>query len=44
MLDFETIKTFYIRGLWNDQLVKMAAKKGLLTPEEVHEILISKEE
>jgi len=44
MLDFETIKSFYKRGLWSPQLVKMSVKKGILTEEEANEILAEKEE
>lgn len=44
MLNFETIKIFYLRGLWSSQLVKMSVKKGILTEEEAKEILSEKEE
>lgn len=44
MLDFETIKNFYIKGLWSSQLVKMSVKKGILTTEEAEEILKEKGE
>lgn len=44
MLDFETIKSFYMRGLWSSQLVEMSLKKGILNEEEVKEILSEKEE
>lgn len=44
MLNFETIKNFYLRGLWSSQLVKMSVKKGILTEEEAKEILSEKEE
>lgn len=43
MLNFETIKNFYNKGLWTIQLVQMAAKKGILTEEQVNEILEEKE-
>ena len=39
MLNFETIKSFYEKGLWNAQLVKMSVKKGILTQEQANEIL-----
>lgn len=39
MLDFEAIKNFYKRGLWSSQLVEMSVKKGILTEEQVKEIL-----
>ena len=42
MLNFETIKNFYNKGLWTTQLVQMAVKKGILTQEEV-DIILSKE-
>ena len=44
MLNFETIKDFYKKGLWNSQLVKMSVKKGILTQEQAEEILSQKEE
>ena len=44
MLNFETIKNFYIKGLWSSQLIKMSAKKGILTEDQVKEILSEKEE
>lgn len=44
MLNFETIKNFYIKGLWSEQLVKMSVKKGILTNEQAKEILQQKEE
>lgn len=44
MLDFETIKNFYERGLWSSQLVEMSVKKGILSEEQVKEILSEKEE
>ena len=43
MLNFETIKIFYLRGLWSSQLVKMSVKKGILTEEEANKILSEKE-
>lgn len=39
MLNFETIKNFYIKGLWPAQLVRMSVKKGILTNEEAESIL-----
>jgi hypothetical protein len=44
MLNFETIKSFYEKGLWNAQLVKMSVKKGILTSEQANEIIGEKEE
>lgn len=37
-MDFETIKRNYVNGLWNDVLVGMAVKKGLITKEQYKEI------
>lgn len=44
MLNFETIKSYYDRGLWSSQLVLMSVKKGVLTDEQAKEILGVKEE
>lgn len=44
MLDFNTIKSFYDRGLWSSQLVKMSVKKGILTDEQAKEILGEEDE
>ena len=44
MLDFNTIKSFYERGLWSYQLVEMSVRKGILTEEQAEEILNEKEE
>ena len=44
MLDFNTIKSYYERGLWSSQLVMMSVKKGILTEEQKNEILEKKEE
>lgn len=38
-MDYETIKRNYERGLWNKLQVKIAVKKGVITPEEYHEIV-----
>lgn len=43
MLDFETIKKFYERGLWSSQLVEMSVRKGVLTQEQANEILKKEE-
>ena len=37
-MNFETVKSNYIRGLWTIALVKMAVKKGIITEEEYNEI------
>lgn len=44
MLNFETIKSFYKKGLWSSALVRMSAKKGILTEAQVNEILNEKED
>ena len=41
-MNFETIKRNYIRGLWTAALVKMAARKGVITQEQCAEILAAK--
>ena len=43
MLNFETIKSFYDKGLWSPMLVKMSVKKGILTEEQANAILAEKE-
>lgn len=43
MLNFETIKDFYMKGLWTAQLVRMTVKKGILTAEQANEILSAKD-
>lgn len=37
-MNFETIKKNYERGLWNAVMVKMAVRKGVITPEEFEHI------
>ena len=37
-MTFETIKKNYDRKLWNKQMVKTAVVKGIITPEQYHEI------
>lgn len=44
MLNFETIKNFYDKGLWSASLVRMAVKKGILTEVQAEEILSEKED
>ena len=36
---FEKIKKWYKQGLWTETMVRNAIKKGVLTEEEVAEIL-----
>ena len=43
MLDFNMIKSFYDKGLWNAQLVRMSVRKGILTEEQASEILEERE-
>lgn len=38
MLDFDTIKDYYDRGLWTKHMVKMAVVVGRITPEQYEEI------
>ena len=35
---FEIIKKNYEKGLWTQQMVKVAVKKGIITPEQYKEI------
>lgn len=35
---FEIIKKNYERGLWSKQMVAVAVKKGIITPEQYKEI------
>lgn len=37
-MDFITVKNNYDKGLWNVILVKMAVRKGIITPEQYTEI------
>lgn len=37
-MDFETIKRNYERKLWGKAQVKVAVKKGVITPEQYHQI------
>lgn len=36
---YEKIKKWYIQGLWTEEMVKKAAGKGVITQEQVAEIL-----
>lgn len=38
MLDFEVIKSYYDRGLWTKQMVRMAVLKKRITAEQYQEI------
>lgn len=37
-MSFQTIKQNYDRGLWTILMVKMAVRKGIITPEQYEEI------
>ena len=37
-MSFEIIKKNYERGLWTKQMVAMAVRKGVITPEQYREI------
>lgn len=37
-MSYETIKKNYDRGLWSKSMVKMAVRKGVITPEEYFNI------
>ena len=43
MLNYKTIKNFYIKGLWSSELVLMSVRKGILTDKEAKKILEKKE-
>lgn len=37
-MSFEIIKRNYVRGLWNEMMVRVCVKKGVITPEQFKEI------
>lgn len=37
-MNFDTIKRNYDRGLWNDAMVKVMVRKGLITSDQYTEI------
>ena len=37
-MNFQTIKKNYDKGLWNDAMVRMAVRKGVITREQYQEI------
>ena len=37
-MNFDTVKRNYERGLWNDAMVKMAVRKGVITREQYRDI------
>ena len=36
---FALVKSYYVRGLWNEYRVRMAVVKGWITPAEYEEII-----
>ena len=38
-MNFEMIKRNYARGLWNEAMVRMAVRKGVITAEQFAEIV-----
>ena len=38
-MTYEIIKTNYERGLWSKQMVAVAVKKGVITPEQYESIV-----
>lgn len=40
---FNVVKTYYDKGFWNAEMVKLAVEKGWITQEECDEILSPKE-
>lgn len=41
-MNYDTIKRNYERGLWSEQMVKTAVRKGVITQEQCDEILRGK--
>lgn len=41
-MNYETIKSNYLKGLWTAALVKMAVRKGVITQEQCDEIMAMK--
>ena len=41
-MNYELIKQNYIRGLWNEQMVRLAVTKGVITQEQCDEIIAAK--
>jgi hypothetical protein len=37
---FEKIKKWYKQGLWNENMVRNALNKGVITEEQLNEILV----
>lgn len=42
-MNFESIKRWYVLGIWSDFQVKMAREEGVISQEEYEEILKSAE-
>lgn len=40
----EKIRKWYMRGLWTEEMIRAAGEKGVLTEDEVKEILGKEEE
>ena len=38
-MNYETIKRNFERGLWNEQMVRMAVRKGVITKTQFEEIV-----
>lgn len=38
-MTFETVRNNFKRGLWNETMVRMAVKKGIITKEQFVEIV-----
>lgn len=38
-MNFDIVKRNYEKGLWTKQLVRMAVRKGVITPEQYKEII-----
>lgn len=43
-MSYEMIKRNFERGLWNEQMVRMALDKGVITKEQYNEILTAKDD
>ena len=43
-MSYERIKYYFEAGLWNDKMVKMAVRKGVITKEQFEEITGAKYE
>lgn len=41
---YDIVKSYYDKGLWSEQRIKLAVEKGWITEEECNEILYTNEE